>query len=229
MINLDSNIVQQGKDKLITQYYRSENIEKVLEIGLDLLQDAETIAHSLYQNRTIEDAIGVQLDGVGAIVGQPRNGLTDEVYRLRIKAKIAENNSEGTREEIINIAKLLTNAERVIVTERQADFDVTFYNITNPIASWDEVKQAITNATCSGIGVTVEESQYRIFRFLDRDGNIPSDGGGFRDLYNLRRPTDVFLFDTSGSGFDAGELAEIAVHDTGNVLNPDAGHLVTIK
>jgi hypothetical protein len=229
MIDLDSNIVQKGKDKLITQYYRSENIEKVLEIGLDLLQDAETIAHSLYTNRTIENAVGRQLDDVGAIVGQARNGLSDEIYRLRIKAKIAENNSEGTREEIINIAKLLTNAERVIITERKADFDVTFYNITNPIASWDEVKQAIKNATCSGIGVTVEESQYKIFRFLDRDGNIPIDGGGFRDLFNLRRPTNPFIFDTVGQGFDEGELSEITAHDTGNVINPNAGHLVTIK
>ena len=77
--------------------------------------------------------------------------------------RISKNDRHAS--EIINIAKLLTNAERVIISERQAEFDVTFHNITNPIAWWDEVKQAITNATCSGIGVTVEESKFKIFRY----------------------------------------------------------------
>ncbi len=123
---------------------------------------------------------------------------------------------------------VLRPGERAFL-DRYIDIARKFKFDTYEVADTNEVKQAITNATCSGIGVTVEESQYKIFRFLDRDNNIPSDGGGFRDLYNLKRPTDVFLFDTNDSGFDEGELAMIAVHDTGNVLNPDAGHLATIR
>lgn len=170
MINLDSNIVQEGKDKLITQYYRSENIEKVLEIGLDLLQDAETIAHSLYENRTIENAVGVQLDGVGAIVGQPRNGLDDSFYRTQIKAKIAENNSEGTREEIINLAKLLVEDATIQILESQALYILTFLRAnvdTDNSENWSIRRQAITNATCSGITVEIQEAS-----------NIPFQYGG---------------------------------------------------
>ena len=47
--------------------------------------------------------------------GSGDSTLSDELFRGQIKAKIAYNNSNGTREDLIKIIKLLTNADKVII------------------------------------------------------------------------------------------------------------------
>ena len=63
----------------------------------------------------IDAAIGVQLDRIGVLVGQPRWGRLDGPYRKLIRARIGANVSKGTPEDIIAILlKLLTAPARVI-------------------------------------------------------------------------------------------------------------------
>lgn len=44
--------------------------------------------------------------------------LSDELFRKQIKAKILYNNSNGTREDLIKIIKLLLNADKVIIEQK---------------------------------------------------------------------------------------------------------------
>lgn len=50
-------------------------------------------------------------------IGGSGTTLSDDLFRGQIKAKIAYNNSKGTREDLIKIIKLLVNADHVIMTK----------------------------------------------------------------------------------------------------------------
>ena len=44
---------------------------------------------------------------LGRIVGEPRQGATDADYRLRVRASIRVNRSDGTIEDVIDVVRLL--------------------------------------------------------------------------------------------------------------------------
>jgi hypothetical protein len=56
---------------------------------------------------TLETAIGAQLEVIGRIVGQQRGSLTDEPYRVFLRAAIAANKSRGTGEDLILVTSLM--------------------------------------------------------------------------------------------------------------------------
>lgn len=73
--------------------------------------DAQTILEALIPAFDIEEAVGVQLDILGVILGRPRRVdfqpsgdvspvLGDEDYRLILKAKIIQNQWMGSKPEI---------------------------------------------------------------------------------------------------------------------------------
>lgn len=57
------------------------------------------------------------LDKMGKIVGQPRNGMIDTDYLILITARIAANRSDGRRETLIRIAKLLVPGATIYVKD----------------------------------------------------------------------------------------------------------------
>lgn len=59
--------------------------------------------------RSIDTSVGYILDTIGKIVGQARNGLSDDDYRPYLRARIATNRSGGTTENLIRIARLVVN------------------------------------------------------------------------------------------------------------------------
>lgn len=208
MIERDDHIVENTKDQLITQYYDSENILSLANLFSQQAQNLTDIIHSMYTNRTINFAVGTQLDKLGNIVGASRQGLNDSQYRQRIRGKIASNTSEGTREEILQTALLSSNCERVYIGERRGEYEITIVNPDPPTQDFDAVKESIINATVSGVGVTLSESfQINLFSFIE---DPDTDGRGFRDINILDAQGQVVETDTSLS------------------LDPDAGFLTSI-
>ena len=57
------------------------------------------------------------LDKIGKIVGQPRNGMIDAEYLILITARIAANRSDGRRETLIRLAKLLVPGATIYVKD----------------------------------------------------------------------------------------------------------------
>lgn len=91
--------------RLIQQY-----VDKPLFLGLisalaSRTQAVENALWGLYVGRTLANAVGAQLDGIGRIVGLPRSQIPsasdDAVYRIWLKAWIAVNYSSGTFADII--------------------------------------------------------------------------------------------------------------------------------
>lgn len=83
------------------------NITKLLRAWLAGVQDIENALQQLLTMRFIDTAVGVQLDVLGNIVGQGRDGLVDATYRRYIRARISANRSKGTIADAIRVADLV--------------------------------------------------------------------------------------------------------------------------
>jgi hypothetical protein len=97
--------VLQGRERFIEQYiWDKPRMEALLVIYLDQLQQAEDAAWQLATLRFPDTAEGVQLDVLGEIVGQPRNGLEDVDYAPLIRGRIQANRSDGTPPSLYAVA-----------------------------------------------------------------------------------------------------------------------------
>ena len=90
-INNHSFIAQ---NNLLTQDNRP-NIKGLLSAIIEPLQDIEDSLFELYKNRSLTYATGYYLDGIGAIIGEPRDYRNDTDYRLAILVRIISNNAKS--------------------------------------------------------------------------------------------------------------------------------------
>lgn len=107
-----------AQNRLIQQYKDSTNLKGLIEdlFGTQV-QEIENVFWDLLSRLDINTMVGRQLDNIGSIVGQARNGQTDIVYRLFIQAKIGVNVSESEASRIIDVWKLITQANLVHMFE----------------------------------------------------------------------------------------------------------------
>lgn len=119
-----TNHIQRAISLLAAQFQETKpddsatNLQKLLSVLVASAQDLEDVNWQLYSQRWLNTAIGVQLDGIGEILGLPRNlGESDESYRERLRFQAFINRSTGTPEEIIFVLSTLTQATNVIYTE----------------------------------------------------------------------------------------------------------------
>jgi hypothetical protein len=101
--------VTRGVQRLIERY-RTPKTSALLASWLTEVQAAEDALWQLMTERAIDTAYGVTLDVLGAIVGQPREGRSDDEYRLWISAASLVSRSQGTPEELIAITRKLIPA-----------------------------------------------------------------------------------------------------------------------
>lgn len=107
-----------AQKRLLQQYKGKEKIEALLAaLGSDQIQDLEDTLTQLLSRLVVDNSEGVQLDNIGKIVGQPRNGQDDATYQIFIHAKIGRNVSEGDIERVISVWKILSQAGTVQVIE----------------------------------------------------------------------------------------------------------------
>lgn len=114
----NSQIINDGLDLVISQLRDKEKFEALLSAFLDSLQTAENDIFQIRGVQKLDNASSDMLDKWGEIVGQSRQGRTDEEYLIAIKAKIAINVSKGTIEEVASIFNMLTGATHTEVYER---------------------------------------------------------------------------------------------------------------
>jgi len=112
-----NNQITEGKDRLLEQFKGKYNIESILSSYLKQSQDLEVVYEEMLDERNLVNAIGVQLDAIGNIVGELRNNRNDDDYRIAILIKIAINTSDGRIETIRSIIFSLTGATAVRIME----------------------------------------------------------------------------------------------------------------
>lgn len=168
----------------LPQQFRSSaqpNIEAYMRMLASPLQDVQRAALDVLLLRTIDTATDAQLDWLGRIVGQPRNGVVDdELYRRYLRARISTNRSKGRVEDLIRISRLVIDddALRVVVTSVG-------------------IATVIVQAADMVLGVDVAAMA---FSFLSS-----AKIAGARLIFEFAESATMFHFD-SGPGLDVGHL-----------------------
>lgn len=101
----------QGISHFIEQYKEKPRLAELLCIYLDQVQEAENAAWRCATERAVDTAIGAQLTQLGAIIGQPRLGLSDDNYRPLIRARVRANRSEGTPPDLYKVVRAAMGVE----------------------------------------------------------------------------------------------------------------------
>lgn len=95
------SLVSDALERLTGQFQASPKLLALLTAIVGPLDETLATADSLNAERWIDTAIGAQLDGCGAIVGESRAGRNDDAYRAAIRFRVFVNISQGTPEALI--------------------------------------------------------------------------------------------------------------------------------
>jgi hypothetical protein len=147
------------------------------------IQPLENCLRQLLTQRSLETAIGAQLDVIGALVNQERNGLDDETYRRYCRATISAQHSNGTVEDLIKVISL-------VVFDDSATYQVLPQGNATVIVRVPDlaISEALAGVVLSFLARTAGTGIRVIFEF----GLVPGP--------------QRFRFD-SGPGFDVGHFA----------------------
>lgn len=128
------------------------NLQKLVQALSGQAQVINTQQQLLLTMRSLNTAQGIQLDGLGQILGLPRiSGQSDASYREDLQFQVFINGSNGTPEELIHILKFLTDATDVWYLELYpAAFWMTTNGLTFPPTPSDLVS-IIQNVSPAGV------------------------------------------------------------------------------
>lgn len=115
----DTEVKSRGLARLLQQFRGKPRFEALLGSYLDEFQAVEDALFDVYSQREIQNgtATGDLLAKLGKLVGQGSEGLSDDLYRLLIQARIAANKSNGRREELISVASFLVPLTQITIKD----------------------------------------------------------------------------------------------------------------
>jgi len=89
----------------LLQQFRKPRMEGLTAAMLTEVQAAEDALYQLYTGLNLNDAVGVNLDLIGALLQVPRAGYGDDVYRTRLRVEILILRSNGVPDDLIAICR----------------------------------------------------------------------------------------------------------------------------
>jgi len=166
--------------RLVEQFREKTNLAAVVDAYTDQTQDDETMFWQLFTERALSSAVGSQLDGIGTIVGESRDGRSDADYLLGITAQIRLNTMSGTADEILTIIALLSANTPALSEFFPASIVVVMADALDVDA--DQLANNLSKA--AGVRATLEYTLYadaNTFTFADADVDQASTTQGFTD------------------------------------------------
>ncbi len=163
------------------------NIRKLLTALLTPIQDVESALQQLLTERSVDTAVGDQLDVIGIIVGQQRLGMDDDDYRRVIRTRISVNRSKGTVSDVLGVTNLLLDDETAtlhIMWVNNASFVLRIEGPTVSAELGNLILDMLRDTVAAGVRIILE--------------------------WGISPQAELFQFD-SGPGFNQGKLA--AGHD----------------
>ena len=94
----------------LAEEFRKPRIRSILGGEAEQYQAIEDSFWQLLTEFGVDTATGWALDVLGRIVGELRQGALDADYRLRVRARIRVDRSDGTIEDVIEVVRLLIGA-----------------------------------------------------------------------------------------------------------------------
>lgn len=141
--------------------------DDVLGPQFQALEDAAQQLLSLF---SIDDSEGVQLDILGRVVGQPRNSVSDALYRVYLRARILANRSTGTVEDLYRVLNALLGAVGFSAWRGAVDVKTFIMTVVSPITATQalvalEFLRASKEAGAAGILKWQEYPTAETFRY----------------------------------------------------------------
>ena len=233
MIEQITTHAEDAKARLLFQYQGKANIEALLDsLGGQQIQDLENILFDIGSRLDINNSVGVQLDNIGTIVGQPRNGQNDVTYRLFLKAKAGVNVSEGDIERVLSVWKIITGGTIVSLTEIFPASIELFSDIPVPGELEVEAFNLMQDVVAAGVSlVSVIISPDNAFGF---EGS--TDTLGFDTLFSQGQNTSTSASKLIDSGANFGpdgtvpgsEVIEVAGNVKALVISVDSTIQLTL-
>jgi hypothetical protein len=160
-----TDLIATALSRLTNQFSESQKLRGMVEAMVRPLQDALATIEQLRTERWPATAIGAQLDGVGNIVGEARNGRDDAEYRAAIAFRIFVNTSNATPGDLIQGLRTLTRADEIQYIEQYPATAMLFTG--GPIAptGLQQTIQGLAPAAISDVQVMVSYAHAPAFRF----------------------------------------------------------------
>ena len=183
---------------LLQQFKGKVAIEALVSALTSPLNEYETASIDLLNKRIdIDAADGVQLDGIGGLLGCSRQGLADAAYRVALRQEIALHASTGSIDDIIAIT-----GARVAIDEYN-DVDADVLAATDPdfwATSQAEFEARTRNVTTGDVIEVVTQAEAdELFRLINR---ARPAGVYFVLFYRLTAATGFAFDGTGATGFD---------------------------
>jgi hypothetical protein len=169
---------------LLADYRNAPNLKAVITSYAEQIQDLEDDVRDLIEQILIPNAVGVQLDRIGKVIGQLRWGRIDADYRRLLLARIAANSSDSTPEAQIAVVIALFPdyvAPVVYSIPGNAVFALAYeLSGASSQADRDALQDLLLSSAPAGVGFYVTET--------------------------ISSPSPAFQLDTAGAGYDDGYL-----------------------
>lgn len=187
------------------QYTEADTLQALTTLWSERMQGLEDAAWSVLTERWVDAAAGVQLDELGAIVGEPRLGRTDETYREALEVRISINRSGGEPERIIEFLTRIAGADQVLYQEAWPAKIELFVGGEVSLEQAQRVREIVPAAVGT---IYISESGGELpFGTSELGSPDPTDVDGFGELgihaFGLYTG-DVLEFVSNGDTFDAG-------------------------
>jgi len=170
----------------LEQFKNSPKMAAFITAFVNQIQDLEEASFELYLDRWIDTAVGVQLDGMGSIVGEDREGRGDDAYRLAIKAQIQINFSDATPEDILRALVNFYNRTYEMIEIPPAAFIIRLVDawVTGVDSDPEDFVSLLNNVNGAGIKAWFQYSivdDDATFTFASGDALEASTMQGFGD------------------------------------------------
>jgi hypothetical protein len=121
---------EQAYGLFLDQYAEKPRLAALLASYTQEIQELEDAIWAVRLGRFLDNAEGAQLDVIGKLVGERRDGRADNVYRILITAKIRVNWSRGRPNDVIAVVRIVQGAENThrYVSVFPASFEIVFDN-----------------------------------------------------------------------------------------------------
>lgn len=109
-----TNYAERLKSLLLYQFQQKANFTAFVDAIAVSMQDLEDQAYRFFNELSLNEAVGAQLDGIGEILGETRQNRTDDDYRAFLSVRITINISRGEPETLISVLSAITESTYVI-------------------------------------------------------------------------------------------------------------------
>lgn len=174
--------------RLLTSMFRDRTvIAGLLGAYVAEVQALETAIRAVILGRLLDSATYAQLDALGAIVGESRQGKTDAVYREFIRLRILINKCNGLLPEMLHIAAVAAQGNPWRYWEGYpAGFSVLF---AGTVEAFQALSSALSEAKPLGVGRSMLYTPGTLDNlFRPKDCTSGTGGKGPSDSINYPYP-----------------------------------------